>query len=68
MVSTSTGAREHNIITTLVEKLRSHHHLLLLTCVRIWCLSLVDQIEQVCLVGCILMADTARRANSIVSY
>lgn len=44
MVSTGARTWEHDIVAALVEKLRCHHHLLLLACVCVWCLTLIDQI------------------------
>ena len=69
VVSTGTcWTWEHDIVATLIEKLRCHHHLLLLACVCVWCLSLIHQVKQVCLVGSILVADAARGADSIVTH
>ena len=42
-ISMST-AHHHGIVTSGIEELSSHHHLLLI-CVGIWCFTLVDQIE-----------------------
>lgn len=67
MVSTGAWTREHDVVATLIEKLRCHHHLLLLACVCVWCLSLIHQVKQVCLVGRVLVADATCGANSIVS-
>lgn len=44
VVCTGTWTWEHDIIATRIEKLRSHHHLLLLACVCVWGLPLIDQI------------------------
>lgn len=44
VVSTGAWTREHDVVTTLIEKLRCHHHLLLLACVCVWCLSLIHQV------------------------
>lgn len=44
MVSTGARTGEHDIVASLVEKLRCHHHLLLLTCVCVWRLALVHQV------------------------
>jgi hypothetical protein len=72
--STVAGSWEHGIValsssTSLrIEELCCHHHLLLLRGVCIWCLSLVDQVEQVSLIcSCILMANTAGCTNSVVT-
>ena len=59
---------EHGIITTGIEKLCGHHHLLLLRVVCIWCLSLIHQVEKMSLIGCsILVADATCCPNSIVT-
>ena len=69
MASTITLAGEHYIVASCIEKLRCHHHLLLLTRVRIGRLTLVDQIEQVRLVSCcVLMTDATRSADSVMAY
>lgn len=67
MVSTGAWTREHDIVATLIEKLRCHHHLLLLACVCVWCLPLIHQVQQVGLVGSILVTDATCSANSVVS-
>ena len=60
---------KHRIGATGIEKLSGHHHLLLLTRVRIRCLPLIHQVEQVRLVcSSILMADSARGTNSVVAH
>lgn len=69
VASTVSSSWEHYVIAARIEKLCSHHHLLLLTCVRVWCFPLVHEIQQVCLVSsCILVADTTGRSNSIMAY
>ena len=69
MTTTLYSSREHGLIATRIEKLRGHHHLLLLTRVCIWSLSLIHQVEEVGLVSsCILMTDTTCRTDSVVTY
>ena len=65
----STWPWKHDIVATRVKELRRHHHLLLLStriCVR--SLPLVDQVEQVSLVGSILVANSTRSSNPVVSH
>jgi len=68
MASTVTSTGEHDIVSSLIEKLSSHHHLLLLTCVCIRSLSLVHQVKQMSLVcSSVLMSHSTRRSDSIVT-
>ena len=67
--STVSCTREHNIIATGIEKLRSHHHLLLLASVRIRGLPLVHQVEEVSLIGgSILVTNSTGRSNSVMTH
>ena len=68
VASTVSSSWEHDIVAARIEKLRGHHHLLLLARVRVWCFPLVHQIQQVGLIGsCVLVADTTGCSNSIVA-
>ena len=58
---------KHHVVAAGIEKLSSHHHLLLLAGVRVWCLPLIDQVEQMSLIRCILVADSAGGADTIVA-
>ena len=69
MASVVSRTGEHYIVTSCIEKLCCHHHLLLLTCICVWRLTLIHQVEQVCLISClILMTNSTCGANSIMTY
>ena len=64
---TATATHHHGIVTTRIEELSCHHHLLLIR-VSIWCFALVDQIKQVSLVGSsVLMANSTCSSNSVMA-
>lgn len=69
MASTVACSREHHVVSAGIEKLCGHHHLLLLARVGVWRLALIDQVEEVSLVGRrVLVADAARGADSVVAH
>lgn len=70
VVGTGAGrAWEHDVVAARVEELGRHHHLLLLgRGIRVWGLPLINKVQQMSLISCILMPDSTRSSNPVVSH